>query len=97
MYELAHNPEVQERLYAEVAEVLGSTATYETFEQDALEKMTYLQAVVKETLRMHSVVAHGLFKAGQDNVIPLSEPVIKSNGEKINSLPVDKGQRVVSI
>lgn len=58
--------------------------------------MIYVQAVVKETLRLHAVVAHGLFKAGQSNVIPLSNPITQSDGEKVSCLHVQKGQRVVS-
>jgi len=59
------------------------------------EHMPYLQAVVKETLRLHAVVAHGLFKAGKDDFIPLSKPISIPSHGTINSVAVQKGQRVV--
>jgi hypothetical protein len=94
LYEISRNPDVQQKLYKEVVEILGNAPI---FEHDALEQMVYLQAVIKETLRLHSVVAHGLFKAGQDNAIPLSFPIVDKNGKKINVLHAEKGQRVVSL
>lgn len=52
-YELAINPDIQDKLYAEIAEVAatlnGDKVTYET-----LQKMKYLDMVVSETLRIWS-------------------------------------------
>lgn len=97
MYELARNPSIQARLYAEVAEVIGQYSDdTDTLEHHLHEQMPYLQAVIKETLRLHAVVAHGIFKAGTDNVIPLSEPIITPRGESLTAVPVQAGQRVVS-
>ena len=52
LYLLAKHPEVQERLAEEVRQVLGSrTPTYDDF-----ERMPYMRAVLKESLRMFPVV-----------------------------------------
>ncbi|CAM0902672.1 unnamed protein product [Alopecurus aequalis] len=53
MYELAKNPEKQERLYREIQEVCGE----DTVTEDHLPRLPYLNAVFHETLRRHSPVA----------------------------------------
>ncbi|PNT75727.1 hypothetical protein BRADI_1g37547v3 [Brachypodium distachyon] len=52
MYELAKNPEKQDRLYQEIQEVCGE----ETVTEDHLPRLPYLNAVFHETLRYHSPV-----------------------------------------
>jgi len=55
-YELLHNPEVQERLYEEVKEtqeaLKGGSLTYDT-----VQKMTYMDMVISESLRKWSLAA----------------------------------------
>ena len=97
LYEISRNADVQGRLYTEVAEVLGQFSDTDTMEYHLLERMPYLQAVIKETMRLHAVVDHGIYKAGNDNVIPLSRPINTATGETINSLAIRKGQRVVRV
>ena len=48
MYHLAKNPEIQQKLYKEIRDVISpsNNITYKLF-----DKMTYLKAVVKETYR----------------------------------------------
>lgn len=48
-YEIARNPEVQERMYHEIDTVLGGR----TPTLDDLNKLTYLEKVIKETLRLY--------------------------------------------
>uniref|UniRef100_A0ACD5V4Q9 Uncharacterized protein n=1 Tax=Avena sativa TaxID=4498 RepID=A0ACD5V4Q9_AVESA len=50
MFELAKNPEIQDRLYQEIKEVCGD----ETLTEDHLPRLPYLKAVFYETLRRHS-------------------------------------------
>ncbi|RLN11783.1 hypothetical protein C2845_PM09G16610 [Panicum miliaceum] len=52
MYELAKNPEKQDRLYQEIREVCGN----ETVTEEHLPRLPYLNAVFQETLRRHSPV-----------------------------------------
>lgn len=58
-YHLAHNPEVQRKLQKELDEALGNNDDpVSTFEE--VKKLTYLQAVIDEALRIHSTSGVGL-------------------------------------
>ena len=48
MYQMAKHPNIQEKVYEELCQVItpGTDITYETF-----EKLKYLKAVIKETYR----------------------------------------------
>lgn len=51
MTELLSNPEAMDKVKAELTEVLGNTN--KKFEETNIDNHKYLQAVVKETLRLH--------------------------------------------
>jgi len=58
-YHLAHNPRVQKKLQKELDDALGTEdMTASTFEQ--VKRLTYLEAVINESLRIHSTSAMGL-------------------------------------
>lgn len=50
-YELARNPECQEKLYDEIVETRAKHDGQLTF--DAIQEMSYLETVILETLRMN--------------------------------------------
>lgn len=52
--ELAMNPDVQDKLYAEIAEVMD-TLDSDTITYEKLQRMKYLDCVVSETLRKWSI------------------------------------------
>ncbi|KAG0554837.1 hypothetical protein KC19_12G123600 [Ceratodon purpureus] len=52
MAELVLNPHIQLRVQAELDAVFGKSSTISSFES-ALSRLPYLQAVIKETLRLH--------------------------------------------
>lgn len=52
MTELMHNPRVMKKVQEELAQVVGMDSCVEEFH---LPKLKYLDAVVKETFRLHSV------------------------------------------
>lgn len=54
MYELARNPEVQERCRAEVDVAFAASGNELT--EDGMQKLHLLEQAIYETLRMHSVV-----------------------------------------
>ncbi|SJK99825.1 uncharacterized protein ARMOST_03136 [Armillaria ostoyae] len=53
-----------------------------------------MNAVIKETLRFHSIIPAIMRVAGSDDVIPLLEPVTTSTGAKLTGIPVKKGQLI---
>uniref|UniRef100_A0A0D9X9K9 Cytochrome P450 n=1 Tax=Leersia perrieri TaxID=77586 RepID=A0A0D9X9K9_9ORYZ len=52
MAELLRNPSIMTKVKAEMNEILGSK---KTIEENDIEKLPYLQAVVKEAMRLHPV------------------------------------------
>jgi hypothetical protein len=53
---------------------------------DELNRMTYLDYVTRETLRLHSPVPNTIREPTKDTVIPLSEPFIDRHGVKRHEL-----------
>ncbi|XP_055320892.1 probable cytochrome P450 6a13 [Sitodiplosis mosellana] len=53
IYEMARNPDIQERLYEEITDVLAKYDNEFTFE--ALQEMEYLDNVIQETMRLNVV------------------------------------------
>ncbi|OSX63016.1 hypothetical protein POSPLADRAFT_1046365 [Postia placenta MAD-698-R-SB12] len=90
VFELARHPVVQERLRTELAE-LGHEPTYDDFQA----RLPYLDAVLKETLRLYPGLPYMERTAIRADVIPLREPVRLSSGELISALPVLPGQVVL--
>ena len=75
-YELAKNPEIQERLQAEVEEVTGGDMDEEITYED-LHKMTYLDQIISETLRFHNPIAFLQRNALRDYKVPGHDLVIE--------------------
>ncbi|KAH9032515.1 cytochrome P450 [Lactarius hengduanensis] len=93
LYEIARNPECQERVRAEIAAIRASKCGEELSATD-LESMAYTLATIKEALRLHPIVNTMPKEATRDDVIPLSSPIVTKSGEQISSIPVRKGTLV---
>ncbi|KAJ8086072.1 hypothetical protein PM082_004891 [Marasmius tenuissimus] len=87
LWELAQHPEKQERLRKE----LSPNATWADLQPD---KAPYLDAVLKETLRMYPGLPYMERTATKEDVIPLRDPV-KKGGKLINEIVVKPGQTVL--
>ncbi|SJL05095.1 uncharacterized protein ARMOST_08467 [Armillaria ostoyae] len=90
LYELSRHPEVQTKVREEIAVAKSKAPGALTWgDYDA---MAWLNAVIKEVLRYHPL-AYGLFReASQDDVLPLAEPIITSDGQSCSEIPISKGQ-----
>ncbi|KAI0665798.1 cytochrome P450 [Trametes maxima] len=86
LLELARKPQVQQRLRDEIRRV-GRDLSY-----DDIQRLEYLDAVVKEGLRLHPASPQTERIALRDDVIPLSKPIVKASGEIISSVRVRAGQ-----
>ncbi|KAF8557917.1 cytochrome P450 [Imleria badia] len=95
--ELARNPKVQSRLRDEMKKMEATIQARGDPQLTAtdLESMPYLNAVIKEGLRLHPAVPRILRVARQDDVLPLSKPVLTESGDLINEVLVPKGTDVV--
>ncbi|CCO35089.1 Cytochrome P450 3A24 [Rhizoctonia solani AG-1 IB] len=80
---IAHNTEIQDKLRNEITK---------SKEEDVLD-LPYLDAVVKETLRLHAPVTYLGRICEEDTVVPLTYPVSTPTGT-ITGLPVKKGTRL---
>ncbi|TBU25929.1 cytochrome P450 [Dichomitus squalens] len=86
LLELAKNPAVQQRLRDEIRTV-GRDLSY-----DDIQRLEYLDAVVKEGLRLHPASPQTERVALRDDVIPLSKPLTTPSGETLSSVRVRAGQ-----
>lgn len=75
-YVLATNPEIQQKLQAEVDAKFGS-GTAPTIKGVAASEMPYLNGVLYETLRLHPPVPINFKEAQADDVLPDGTPVPK--------------------
>ena len=75
MYALTQAPHVQDKLRTELLTVSTDNPT-----MDELNGLLYLDAVVRETMRVHPPVSSILRVATQDDVIPLEKPVKDKDG-----------------
>ncbi|KAG6333009.1 hypothetical protein ID866_6077 [Astraeus odoratus] len=89
LLELARNPDMQTRLREELLE-FGGEPTYDQFCKD----LPYLDAVVHEIFRLHPAGPEIIRQAQEDDVIPLSEPVLTKSGTLVNSVLVTRGTLV---
>ncbi|RPD69471.1 cytochrome P450 [Lentinus tigrinus ALCF2SS1-7] len=88
---LAEHPEVQQRLRQEILEASqGKDLDYDT-----LTSLPYLDAVCRETLRLHAPIAQVFRETRQDVVLPLSEPIRGLDGKMIQDIPIPKDTTVM--
>lgn len=75
IFELAHNPEIQEKARAEVQRVLATHGGHLTYE--AIKDMTYLEQVLNESLRMYPPVGNIIRIANQPYQLSSPDVVIE--------------------
>ncbi|KAF8917724.1 cytochrome P450 [Mucidula mucida] len=90
IWELARHPEKQRRLREELR-ALNGEPTY----HDLQHRMEYLDAVLKETLRLYPGLPYMERTATKDDVIPLHRAVKLANGTMSKDLVVRAGQTVI--
>lgn len=94
LLELARNPGMQTRLRQEICDRKVANRGREFTVAD-FETMPYMQAVVKESLRLHAIFPHNYRKATKDDVVPLATPIQTKSGKMITEILVPKGTRVI--
>ncbi|KDQ16690.1 hypothetical protein BOTBODRAFT_106698 [Botryobasidium botryosum FD-172 SS1] len=89
LIELANQSEIQSKLRAELAAVSTDNLT-----MDELNALPYLDAVVREALRLRAVVVGTVRNAAEDCVVPVSKPFKDANGVMRNEIRMRKGESV---
>ncbi|KAK0455304.1 cytochrome P450 [Desarmillaria tabescens] len=90
LYELSRHPEDQAKVREEIA--MTKLNAPGPLTSGNYNSMPLLNAVIKEVLRYHPLV-HGLYREpAQDDVLPLAEPIIMSDGKACSQVPIAKGQ-----
>jgi cytochrome P450 len=82
LFSLATHPEIQDRLRSELLAVSTDSPT-----MGELDGLPYLDAVVRESLRYHSVVDGSIRVATKDDIIPLEKPFVGKDGKTRDVLP----------
>ncbi|KZT70364.1 cytochrome P450 [Daedalea quercina L-15889] len=88
---LAQHPEVQQKLRAEIIEACQG----EDLPYDRLMGLPFLDAVCRETLRLHAPLLFSRRVATRDTVVPLSKPIHGTDGMLISQLTVSAGTEVM--
>ncbi|KAJ7488981.1 cytochrome P450 [Mycena latifolia] len=86
LYRLAGMKDFQSELRTEIQ--LGSV------NEPDYDKMPLLNAMINEALRLYSPLPFVDRVATEDYVLPLSQPILTTNGVRIYELPIGKGQRL---
>ncbi|TFK49501.1 cytochrome P450 [Heliocybe sulcata] len=86
LYALSTNPSAQSKLRSELLSVPTDTPS-----MDELNALPYLDAVVREMLRVHSPVPSTVRVAGRDDIIPLNRAFVDTKGREQTTVTVSKG------
>ncbi|KAG2007200.1 cytochrome p450 [Coprinopsis cinerea AmutBmut pab1-1] len=89
---LSENPEVQERLRAEILEAKAQNGG--ELMHDELVNLPFLDAICRETMRLYPPVPMLLREARQDMILPVSKPIIGTDGQEMNEILVPKGTKI---
>ena len=81
LYALAMYPEIQQRLRTEL---LGVPS--EEPDMNDPDSLSFLDAFVRETLRLYGAVSFTYRKAVHDDIIPLEEPFVNTRGVNTREL-----------
>lgn len=87
LWELAKNPISQAKLREECKDFVGEPSW-----DDFQTKLPYLDAVLKEVLRIHPAVPNLERVSDREDVIPLRNPIIGEDGRVITEIHIDAGQ-----
>ncbi|KAJ6496408.1 cytochrome P450 [Mycena sanguinolenta] len=89
LHALSTNPAAQCKLREELLTIPTDNPT-----MDELNSLPYLEAVVREMMRVHAPVVNTQRMAMEDDIMPLAKPYIDPQGNSHDSLPIPKGQRI---
>ncbi|TFY55501.1 hypothetical protein EVJ58_g8212 [Rhodofomes roseus] len=89
LYALTQAPHVQQQLREELLGISTDNPT-----MDELNALPYLDAIVRETMRVHAPVPSSIRVAVRDDVIPLNTPYVDVDGQVHDVIHVKKGSPI---
>lgn len=90
IWELAKHKKVQEKLREEIASI-PLELTYENVQSN----MPYLDAVTRETLRLHPAAPYMERVAAKDDILPLRHAIMRKDGVEVNQVAIKAGQTII--
>ncbi|KAH9899158.1 cytochrome P450 [Cubamyces lactineus] len=93
LWRIAQNPAAQDKMRQEILEAQEASVNGDIGHDD-LVALPYLDAVCRETLRLHVPAPFRFRDAQRDIVLPLSEPVRGVDGKLMHQILVPKGTSV---
>ncbi|EIN07006.1 cytochrome P450 [Punctularia strigosozonata HHB-11173 SS5] len=93
LFLLSQNQDVQRRLRDEIVQAKAGRDGDLTYEE--LDTLPYLDAVVRETLRLHPPVPYVSRMATQDMTLPLAKPLKATDGSMLHHIAVPRGTKLV--
>lgn len=81
LYALSLRPDFQTKLREELYTIQTDNPS-----MDELNSLQYLDAVVRETLRVHAPIPATIREAVEDDIVPLSKPFIDKKGKLRDSI-----------
>ncbi|KAI0628906.1 cytochrome P450 [Trametes polyzona] len=90
---LGQNPHVQQKLRQEL--LSASANGRDDIDYDTLVSLPYLDAVCRETLRLHPPITSAFRETRKDIVLPLSEPITGVDGTSVREILVPKDTTVI--
>ncbi|CAG8565809.1 1904_t:CDS:2 [Acaulospora colombiana] len=84
LFSLGQDMTVQGRLREELLQAFPDDSTPITME--ALNSLPYLDAVVRETLRLNPPLDGSIRVAMQDDIVPLEKPFVQADGKEVDHL-----------
>ena len=90
LFSLTQEPQYQVKLREELLTLATDTPSMEE-----LNNLPYLDAVVREALRLHSPAPITIRVAKENDVIPLEKPFADVDGKMQNEIKIKKGESVI--
>lgn len=90
LYSLSKYPEMQARLRVELQNTSTDTPTL-----DLLNKFSYLDNVVRETIRLYNITTYLTREVFKDDSIPLGRPADGRDGTALAHIGVQQGDQVI--
>ncbi|KAF8999386.1 cytochrome P450 [Cyathus striatus] len=91
LIELSRRPDFQSRLREELSQLPDAEPNWDQLETS----LPFLDAVIWEVLRLHPSLLEITRMADEDDVLPLSQPILNNAREMVTQVPITKGQLVI--